>query len=57
VDFKLVSKYKYDKRDRFKVGVVINGEEIALADDFNKKSAEQTAAERAMTKMKLNQVV
>ena len=54
VDFKLVSKYKYEKRDRFKVGVVINGEEISVADDFNKKSAEQTAAERAMVKMKLN---
>ena len=54
VDFKLVSKYKYEKRDRFKVGVVIDGEEISVADDFNKKAAEQSAAQRAMTKMKLN---
>jgi len=53
VDFKLVSKYKYEKRDRFKVGVVIDGEEIAVADDFNKKAAEQSAAQRAMSKMKL----
>lgn len=54
VDFKLVSKYKYEKRYRFKVGVVIDGEEISVADDFNKKAAEQSAAQRAMTKMKLN---
>ena len=53
VDFKLVSKYKYEKRDRFKVGVVVDGEEIAVADDFNKKAAEQSAAQRAMNKMKL----
>ncbi|MEE9374136.1 MAG: ribonuclease III [Saprospiraceae bacterium] len=53
VDFKLVTKYKYEKRDRFKVGVVVDGDEIAVADDFNKKSAEQSAAQRAMSKMNL----
>lgn len=53
VDFRLVSKYKYEKRDRFKVGIFIDGDEVSIADDFNKKSAEQSAAERAMDKMNI----
>ncbi len=48
VTYKLLSRYKFEKRDRFKVAVLINGEKIATADDFNKKSAEQLASERAM---------
>ncbi|NJL77020.1 MAG: ribonuclease III, partial [Saprospiraceae bacterium] len=34
--------------DRFRVAVVIDGKKVATADDFNKKSAEQMASERAM---------
>lgn len=48
VAYKMLAKYKYEKRDRFKVAVMVNGEKIAVADDFNKKSAEQTASEKAM---------
>ncbi len=48
VSYKLLARYKFEKRDRFKVAVVINGEKMATADDFNKKAAEQTASERAM---------
>ncbi len=48
VSYELVARYKFEKRDRFKVAVLINGKKIATADDFNKKSAEQTASERAM---------
>ncbi|MBK7476786.1 MAG: ribonuclease III [Haliscomenobacter sp.] len=48
VAYKLVARYKFEKRDRFKVAVLVNGERIAIADDFNKKSAEQTASEKAM---------
>lgn len=48
VSYKMVSKYKFEKRDRFKVAVLIDGEKLAVADDFNKKSAEQSASERAM---------
>jgi len=51
VSYKLIARYKYEKRDRFKVAVMINGKKIATADDFNKKSAEQTASERAMQKL------
>ena len=48
VAYKLVARYKFEKRDRFKVAVMVDGNKIATADDFNKKSAEQTASERAM---------
>lgn len=48
VSYKLLARYKFEKRDRFKVAVMVDGEKIATADDFNKKSAEQMASERAM---------
>lgn len=51
ITYKVVSKYKQDKRDRFKVAVVIDDKEIATSDDFNKKSAEQAASEKALLKM------
>lgn len=51
VDYKLLARYKFEKRDRFKVAVLVNGKKVATADDFNKKSAEQSASERAMQQM------
>lgn len=48
IDFKVLTKFKIEKRDRFKVGVFIDGVEIATAEDFNKKSAEQIASELAI---------
>ncbi len=48
VSYKLLARYKFEKRDRFKVAVLIDGKKLATADDFNKKSAEQTASEKAM---------
>lgn len=51
VSYKLMARYKFEKRDRFKVAVLVDGEKMAMADDFNKKSAEQTASERAMLKL------
>jgi ribonuclease-3 len=48
VSYKVIAKYKYEKRDRFKVAVLIDGNKIATADDFNKKSAEQMASEKAL---------
>ncbi len=44
VEFKLLNRYKFDKRDRFLVGVMIDGLQKATAEDFNKKSAEQLAS-------------
>ncbi|HMY83898.1 MAG TPA: ribonuclease III [Saprospiraceae bacterium] len=51
VNYELVSKYKFEKRDRFKIAVMIQGEQVAEADDFNKKNAEQIASEKAMMKL------
>jgi ribonuclease-3 len=51
INFVTLTKFKVDKRDCFKVAVVIDGEEISTAEDFNKKSAEQTAANRAIEKL------
>ena len=48
VSYKTISKYKLEKRDRFKVAVFINDERLATADDFNKKSAEQHASLKAL---------
>jgi ribonuclease-3 len=48
VNYKLLARYKFEKRDRFKVAVMVNGKKVATADDFNKKSAEQAASEKAM---------
>ncbi len=54
VTYKMLAKYKYEKRDRFKVAVLIDGRKLATADDFNKKSAEQTASEKALQLLGIN---
>lgn len=53
VSFATLSKFKLDKRDCFKVAVLINGSEVATSEDFNKKSAEQAAASKAMEKLNI----
>ena len=53
VSYRLLTRYKMDKRDRFKVAVVIDGKKVAVADDFNKKSAEQQASEKALQKLEI----
>jgi len=55
VEYKLLSKTKLNKRDRFKVGVHINGKQIAFAEDFNKKSAEQTASSLVLNKLNVQE--
>lgn len=49
IEYKVLTKYKSEKRDKFKVAVYVDGRKLGTADDFNKKSAEQLASERAMT--------
>lgn len=56
VTYKLLARYKFEKRDRFKVAVMVDGKKVATADDFNKKSAEQTASEKAMRAMSILEV-
>jgi ribonuclease-3 len=57
INFTTLAKFKLDKRDCFKVAVVIDGQEIATAEDFNKKSAEQTASFRAIEKLNILQTI
>lgn len=54
INFVTLTKFKVDKRDCFKVAVIIDGLEISTAEDFNKKSAEQTAASKAITKLMIH---
>ena len=53
ISYKLVSKFKMDKRDRFRIAVFLNGEEIAVAEDYNKKSAEQIASSHAIKSLNI----
>ncbi len=53
VTFDTLAKFKVDKRDCFKVAVTIDGIEISTSEDFNKKSAEQAAALKAIKKLKI----
>jgi ribonuclease-3 len=48
VTYKTLAKYKLEKRDCFKVAVLVDGEKKGVADDFNKKSAEQSASRKAL---------
>lgn len=48
VSYEVIDRFKVDKRDRFKVAVLVDGDQLAEAEDFNKKSAEQTASELAL---------
>lgn len=53
INFTTLAKFKLDKRDCFKVAVVIDGVEMATSEDFNKKSAEQAAASKVMQKLNI----
>lgn len=49
LEYELLRKFRLDKRDRFQVGVLVDGQRISEAADFNKKGAEQIASRKAMT--------
>jgi len=51
VNYQVLDRFKVDKRDRFKVAVLVDGDQMAEAEDFNKKSAEQSASQLALQKM------
>ncbi|MCP9236433.1 ribonuclease III [Lewinella sp. JB7] len=54
VDYEILKRFKQDKRDRFRVAVMINGRRMAVGEDYNKKSAEQQASRRALKDLGLN---
>lgn len=51
INFVTLAKFKMNKRDRFKVAVMIDGDQISVSEDFNKKSAEQDASRLALVKL------
>lgn len=53
ISYKLLSKFKHDKRDRFRVAVFLDGREVSVAEDFNKKSAEQIASSLAIKELNI----
>ena len=48
VDYSILKRFKQDKRDRFRVAVLVDGTKLAVGEDYNKKSAEQIASRRAL---------
>jgi len=54
IDYKVIERFKFDNRDRFKIAVYVNGKEIANGEDFNKKSAEQSASFKALKTLGLD---
>ncbi|MDH3648447.1 MAG: ribonuclease III [Saprospiraceae bacterium] len=48
ISYEVIDYYKMDKRDRFKVAVLVDGDQVAEAEDYNKKSAEQSASQLAL---------
>ena len=48
ISYRLLSKFKHDKRDRFRIAVYLDGQEVSVAEDYNKKSAEQMASSHAI---------
>ncbi len=56
VEFKLLSKDKSEKRDRFKVAVMLDGTQISESEDFNKKAAEQAASRQAIDRLKIKNI-
>lgn len=54
IDYKVIERFKFDNRDRFKIAVYVNGKEIANGEDFNKKSAEQNASFKALKTLKVD---
>ena len=56
VVYKLINKYKMDKRDRFKIAVYLDGKEISIAEDYNKKSAEQIASSIAIKSLNIKKI-
>ncbi len=46
IEFRLLEKYKHQKKDRFKIAVFVDEKQKGLAEAYNKKHAEQKAAQR-----------
>lgn len=52
ITYEVLDRFKVDKRDRFKIAVLIDGKHMGEAEDFNKKSAEQIASKLALQRIR-----
>ena len=55
ITYKVLQKFKKEKRDRFKVAVFLDDDQVATGEDFSKKSAEQIASRKALLSMRPSQ--
>ncbi|NND07268.1 MAG: ribonuclease III [Saprospiraceae bacterium] len=51
ISYEVLDRFKVDKRDRFKVAVLVDGAKMGEAEEFNKKSAEQIASRIALSRI------
>lgn len=51
--FEVLEQVKHNRRDRFKVGAFVSDKLCGTGEDYNKKSAEQTASEKALRSLGL----
>ncbi len=51
IKFDLVEQVRVNKRDKFKIAINVDGENLAFAEGFNKKTAEQNAAKVAVNRL------
>lgn len=56
INYTTLAKFKMHKRDRFRVAVMIDGEQISTSEDFNKKAAEQAASKIAMGTLNIGKI-
>ena len=54
ITYKVLHKFKKNKRNRFKVAVYIDNQKVATGEEFSKKSAEQIASRKALLTLQSN---
>lgn len=56
LEYKLLQEIRNRRHTRFKVAVYLNGEELGIGEDTNKKNAEKLAAQQAYAKLGIKEI-
>ncbi len=56
LEYKLLTENRSSRYARFKVAVYVNGEEMGIGEDTNKKNAEKNAAQQAYAKLGIKEL-
>lgn len=56
LEYKLLHEIRNRRHTRFKVAVYLNGEELGIGEDTNKKNAEKLAAQQAYAKLGIKEI-